>query len=92
MVEVTTLDEHYLYSRGYVRRPRASVSAVAGRCTENGYLIALGFESGNVQLFSERYDDQCSPFSRDNGSVFSVAVAEKVLNFVSFGFAIVTVK
>ena len=79
VVEVATYDNHYIFTKMFMRRTKSSLtSVVGGRCTDSCCLIALGFESGNIELFREPYSIHSTCLTGESSAVLSVAISEQV--------------
>ena len=79
VVEVASYDNHNVFTKMFMRRTKSSLtSVVGGRCTDSCYLIALGFESGNVELFREPYSVDSTCLSGESSTVLSLAISEQV--------------
>ena len=78
IVEVASYDNHYVFTKMFMRRTKSSLtSVVGGRCTDS-CLIALGFESGNVELFREPYSVHSTCLSGESSAVLSLAISDQV--------------
>ena len=77
LVEIIKLDEHYMQAAPLRRMQKNSINTIALNPIEDNYILAIGFESGNIELLSEQSSNYCV-FSGKKDSVLSLALSAQV--------------